>query len=195
MPLFQCTSFFSSPNLGCGGSFVMYNVATDHPTASTNFNNLIISLRPLVLPSWQFDGYRVSDMAIRGDSLVVNFSPALVGQDPVAAVQQPGATDAVLLRKTQTSDYTHGHMFLHGVAMNYQGAERNFVGNPAWLLAFGTFQAIIDTGNWFWVHRTNPGVLPPVFTTKEINNIDVVRFSSHRIGRPFDLLRGRRRIA
>jgi hypothetical protein len=196
MPTYQCVGFYSKPTAIVGGATVVYYSAPDRLSAMGLFTGLIDKLRDLQSPTWQWDFARVSDVSILGDAYVVSFLGTKPGTfvPTVPPLREAGLADCLLLRKVDPVNAKHGFIFLHGHPQN-EFAGRSYTPDAAAiaaLLALGTY---LTANPPMWAHRTNPGVTPPVYTYIGFNDVTPIKLVTHKIGRPFDDIRGRRRVA
>lgn len=135
----------------------------------------------------------ISDDGFFGDSILFNF-PGGTGTGTFASAFQEGPTDAGLIRFDDPTGKYHARKFFHG----FNGGDftqRVYNPGPTMVAAFNTFRTATLASGLKMRNIQKPTAVPPVIIYNLIGDVKVVRLSSHRVGRPFDYLRGRRRIA
>lgn len=194
MPMFQCTWFFENTLTNVGWSEPYLVQESDYVPAQA----VMDTLNPLRLACMTSNNYirslRVSNIALRGDALVANYGNAAVGGIDPTAHPDAGPFDACLLRKDTDPPIYHGFLYLRGIP------EDTFVGRQLKANGFielgplPDFIAGILAGPFFFRHLQQGHPVSDA-TYPAITAMSGVRRVSRRIGRPFDQLRGRRRIA
>lgn len=162
-------------------------------TVFTGLNAWINSRLGVLKDTCQIDFVVISDDGFAGDSILFNFPPP-TGKGTFASSFQEGPVDAALIRFDDATGKYHGRKFFHG----FNGGDftqRVYTPGAAMVAAMGTFRTQTIAANLKLKNIQKPVAVPPVIIYNSIADVKVVRYSSHRVGRPFDYLRGRRRIA
>ena len=192
---YQCVGFFSSPTYNVGGSLTVYHQNSDWNSAATSFSALLDVIRACQTDLWRWDFSRVSDQGILGDALQTVFGTSKPGTIVSATHPDAGPYDALLIRKVGSIVLNHGFWYLHGIPSDiFTG--RAYTGGAAGYYAslFATLDTEVGGETWSWAHRTNPGATPPTYTYTLFDEVLAIKRVQHKIGRPFDDIRGRRRI-
>jgi len=188
MPQFQCTLFFQDIAHGYGWS-ESYFIAKPDPlgiqTARTALE-VLLGLRADVLTDiHEIVAGRVSDVAVLNDSLLVAGGP-FVGQVASTVVTACEPWTCLNVRMEAGAEW-RGRKFFHGLLESTFQDNRSYApGNPqaaAWTALFTELE-----DNW------DLRVEHPSLTHYEsITKCIPIRQTSRKVGRPFDLLRGRQR--
>lgn len=163
----------------------------------TVFNGLISwrnARLALMLSSSQIDFYKISDDGLAGDMWIADVGGPTKGTYTALTNNQGGPLDAALIRFDDATGQYHGRKFFHGFPVaNFTG--RQWTPSPTALAAMQAFDAATAVSGLCL--RSKNKAAPPVPPTiyPAIARVEMVRLTGHRVGRPFDYLRGRRRIA
>ncbi len=184
MPNFQATLFFQDEagTLGWSEPYYLENVDVD--AAKIAMDALITARAEVLCDLYSIVAGRVSDVDVLNDSLLAEDLPvegAIVSTSATAV----DPWTALMVRIESTSAY-RGRHFFHGVLENtflpsrsYDPANPN---NAAWV----TWQTYLIT-NTLLKHKAG---LTTVYSI--ITNAILQREVMKKVGRPFNLLRGRR---
>lgn len=192
MPFVKTTWFFRDSVNNVGWTESWWSNSTDTPTASAAFTGVIPARLALLEDTCFLDFQRCSNVDHPRDSYV---TVATTTQGTVSHVTHPaaGPWDAMLIRREAASNDVFGKIFMHGVQLDlFLGRALN-IGNAAytaWLLAFSSYITAL---------QGIPALLRKVVagtpTYPALSRAVTVRRTEHKVGRPFDGLRGRRAVA
>lgn len=192
-PGFKCNLFFTSfQQVATGWSEVYYNESTTINAALGEMEDLCTIRQKLLAPPNRLLLARVSDLNVKGDSLIfVPPGPGAGGQAPQA--QPPISEDyyfiAWLVRFETTDGVYHTNHYLGGV--DDEGgtlSAYNFTGNQA--KAFKALQGQLESGgHWRQLNKDKTTHVP---TFHNINDVVFVRAVMKKRGRPFGSPRGRK---
>lgn len=135
---------------------------------------------------------KISDDQFFGDMVLyaVNYQGTFSSGSP----QFPGPLDAALVEARDNTGQYRTRKFYHGVDMN-SFSQRIYTPTPLMLSAISTLRAQeLACGV---LQKNKNKAVPPLtpFVYPAVADVFVRRLTGHRVGRPFDYLRGRRRIA
>lgn len=184
MPVFRGTFFFQSSTRPFGWTETYALTVADYDAAEIELA-LLADLRVAILTTdCVIRAVRMSNTSVAGDARFIGIG----GDVGTLAGDFVDPTTALLTRYEATPVY-RGRTFLHGVVQDVFTAALGYDhGNPAAadFTAFG-----VKLASTPFQIRTVAGVL---ITWRNIDNVQFVGYSSHRVGRPFGLQRGRRKI-
>jgi len=100
-------------------------------------------------------------------------------------------SEALLVRRDQATGNVFGHSFLHGVPIAEFTGRKYTPPAGTWLTAFQALVTLV-TNTQFLLRKVGAG---GAITYPICGRYIGMRLTKHAVGRPFDLLRGRRRIA
>lgn len=190
MPITAKATMFLEDDSGAGWSESFYCTAANLNAAQTLIDTFIPDAMDCRPASVACVYARVSDVAVRGDSLLSTLPFPVPGTYvlPTGATQmEPGAAVLVQLFASAT---VKGHWFFRGGPSSIlQGRE--FVTGTTWDAAFGLAAATLIAS--FQIrHKTSPGP-PPVYAYTNMTSVTPERGTTRRVGRPFGLPVGRRK--
>jgi len=180
---FELTMFVKGVAMNVGWSEKYYYDAADFPAALAEVN-VLTPLRAACLSNlFTIDFVRISKTDVDGDSIIVEAdSPGLTTNPPVF---EPSAC---LLIRIEAGSERRGRRFLHGVPVAVFMANGDYDEGAFESTDTEAYIAHIIGLNYLLRTGVNPG--PPVY--RIITNGFGQRLTTHRIGRPFGLRRGRR---
>ena len=191
MAVFQAVIFQTLG--GAGWSNVFYISAADHAGAMATLQILNTAML-----ATQSDGVfslklRVSNVEVKGDGLLAD--PTVNVGALVTAPGTPAPVNLAVHYEFHTADRLHRvHHYVHGIRQTdmttLANAESEVTGVYAGLAAVAALETAIKTNTVNWQGRT----IPPTTAPLTLGGIQIP-VSVRRVGRPFGLFRGRRRIA
>ncbi len=137
----------------------------------------------------------ISDIDVKGDSVVISYGDTWQGKIQIAAGVRMNPWDALLVRLNDPSNNYRGFRFFHGLSFKFFTANRQWStvgGGPA---LFAKVIATLQAQNLCWQVKQKPVAIPPVYIQVPVGIGTPMRLTEHRVGRPFGLPVGRRRIA
>lgn len=184
MPKFMGVGFFK---FGSSGWSEVYGLqSTVLSTALTQLNSIMTKSLGLKHPDVTHIGARLSDLDIRGDSTL------LPGQGPGS--YPPGlGTGAmppfVVMRvRAESSSLYRGIRYLHGLPQDCFPDGSFFVPTLSWNAASTAYREELITSASLISRNPTTGA----YTLRSINGVAEDGIWSRKVGRPFDLHRGRR---
>jgi hypothetical protein len=147
----------------------------------------------LLVGKSQIDFIKISDDGFKGDVVTYVQAP-LTGLFPSGTGQLGGPLDAALMSFNDDTGKYNGRKFYHGFPVN-QFTSRQWTPTPSGVANLNSFNASLAGSGLCLKAITKPAAIPPVIGYFPIVRAVVTRLTGHRVGRPFDYLRGRRRIA
>jgi hypothetical protein len=147
----------------------------------------------ILVTASRLDFIKISDDNFKGDMATLNVGGS-PGTFPPASNQLGGPLDAALVQMGDITGKYNGRKFYHGFPVN-SFTGRQYTPTPAMVGAFLTYRNAIAASGLCIKAITKPVAIPPVINYFPIAEAQVIRLTGHRVGRPFDYLRGRRRIA
>jgi len=195
MPINAKATYFWSSEYDEGWSESFYLQGTDLAACKTIADTILTQLLALRDPTQTMVWARVSDVAVKGDSLLLSGPTAF----PCAGTYTPGAgaknleaDSAIKLRLNATASIKN-LIFLRGLTTDAL-TGRSYQPVTAFDTAFNNLLTQIVTTTPVYVrHRTSVGP-PPTYSYTVINEAVVVGVTSRKPGRPFGIVRGRRTI-
>jgi hypothetical protein len=194
MAMFQVTCFMENVLTAVGWTEPWYISAGDYAAAKAAMEAVIPNRMGCATANTFLRALRVSDVTLRGDALIAVYGDGHPGTIDPTAHADAGPFDAVLVRKDTDPPIHHGFMYMRGwpedVFVGRQIKANGFVMVGAGPSFFNSILA----GTFHFRHLP---VGQPVAnaTYPAITELTAIRRVSRRVGRPFDQLRGRRRIA
>jgi len=162
-------------------------------TILTGLQPFITARLGAMLNSGQLDFVKISDDGFRGDMVTFN-TGATKGTYTANAQDFPGPLDAALLLTGDITGKYRGRKFMHAFPLsNFFG--RVWKPGPSGLTAFNNLSAALVASGLTLRVSQKPPTIPPTIIYPAIQIVGIIRLTGHRVGRPFDYLRGRRRIA
>ncbi len=184
MPTYQATLFLGDNDGTFGYSEPYYLTAATPAAAKTAMDALIGERIKVLVDIHSVFAGRVSDVAILNDSLLSAVTPleGLIASTIATAVQPWTALNA----RCEAGAAARGRHFWHGILENtfqdnrhYDPANPNAAAWTAWV--------VFVAANTLLRH-----MVAAVPTYSAITDVIPIRETSKKVGRPFELLRGRR---
>jgi len=184
MPNFQVTLFFQDDAGTLGWSEPYYIENVDIAGAKISMDTLIIARAEVLCDLYSIVAGRVSDVDVLNDSLLAEDMP-LEGQIVSTSATAVDPWSALMVRIESSSLY-RGRHFFHGVLENTFLPSRSYdPANPN-AGAWDTWAAYLVT-NTLLKHKAGLTIVYSALT-----NCILQREVMKKVGRPFNLLRGRR---
>lgn len=185
----KATIFFDSTDSE-GWSEKFYLTGADLTTIR-GFLDTILPLRLAMLhTSFRAVYARVSDVAVKGDSLLTTVAlPAFGTYTPAAGITQLEANTAILA-ELFASPLIKNRMFLRGLSSDVVNG-REYTGITGWETAFTAWGGGLIANGCVARHRTAIGP-PPTYSYTTITTVSTVKATARKPGRPFGLPVGRR---
>lgn len=187
MPTFQGTLFFQDLASSYGFTESYYMAAADIAAARTKLQDLVPIRLEVLTDLHNMVAARVSDVDILNDSLLITGFP-LPGQIVATTLSQCEPWTALLTRNESSSLY-RGRTFFHGLLEDTFTSGRLYdpgnANNAAWQILF----------DWIRDNCSLKHVLAAVAVYDAFTNILPLRQVNRKVGRPFNLLHGRRPTA
>lgn len=176
---------FRQPALNIGWSETYYTNDADHEAAIAEIQALLLLRIDILSPLCYSDYLRISKTDVPGDSLVRETN--IQGTAPGDPVLEPSAC---LLLRLEAGPTARGRKYLHGVTEEMFLSDGNY--NIGWagevaLAAFLEKLAPAVDPLYGIPVGTDPGPAEYSFITAALPQ----RLTSHKVGRPFGLRRGR----
>ena len=185
-PIWKCTLFGEYTQAPAGWSENYYIPGPQAADALVKLQAIKDARRDLMQSEYRFTYMRVSDAGIKGDAYIKYIAPA-AQFGTIDAAPMPPVVAAIV--REETNDGYHIDRYLHGLALDQ--LLDNQQADPAkhnWAAAFTAYNNIIQADTIMWVKDKVTGV----YEQKAVVNVLTQKVRSHKIGRPFDLYRGRR---
>lgn len=194
MPQYKATWFFTSQKYAVGWSESWYTNANDPIVAQTNVANYLPKRIACLSDAALCQALRIARDGAPRDSTFMAFSTANVGLYPEATNPIAGVWDCLLCRRDVFDGSLLGHFFMRFVPagiFNGRLYVEKTTSPATWESAFKAFGTEVTNGNYEIFKAATPiaGDFVAPFSFQG------VRRTERKIGRPFDLLRGRRRAA
>jgi len=195
MATYKMTFFLQNSVDNTGWTENWWTLATDAVTALGNVNNYLTVRAATLLDSCSIVALRACNVDTPRDSLYLGTSLPIAGTIARATYPAAGTWDCLLCRRDITLNNLIGHMFMHGVpAAIFTGRAYTpaAVSGLNWVVKFANFVTELTSGPYY-LRKKQTG--PPPFTYGECVTFLGIRRTEHKLGRPFDALRGRRAVA
>lgn len=169
-----------------GWSETYHLISTTYSEAQADLGNLLDDRLAMTTSSVTCVYARVSDEAIRGDSLLLPRLFPLAGTFAGKTFQEPVS---LLLREEATALY-RASRWVHGLPFsNFSATDASYQPDPAWLVFYGEYRdRLIATTRLRVKDKTNPA-RPIIFPS--VTAVQQVGVRGRKQGRPFGLQRGR----
>jgi hypothetical protein len=190
----QATVFYSfGAKIGWTERYFM--TATTYSVAKDDVDSLVTKRLALSCPDVKVDYVRVSDVGVRGDSVVAP-APGLVGTYTAGAAPAVSTEPWTALNvRMEGGTLYRGRKFIHGLPQ-FLMTGNIFTPDSPWNTAFNAYAAALLATTCLWVRdRSAVQALPPaapIMTKVTLTQIWPLGTTSHRVGRPFGLPVGRR---
>lgn len=172
--------------------------ATTYAAFGTLLLNYVQAKMPILMDQIFIRAIKVSDIGVAGDVFPQFFGDALQGKILTAGVTNPPSPWEAILFEILSGDFLyHGFKYWHGVPNTNNITEpRVYDPAPATATLIQTAWNVLIAGGATWKVKSKaiPPPTPP-FIYQPIGSAVGVRITEHRVGRPFALPVGRRRIA
>ena len=183
-------TIFMSNSDNQGWSESHYGIFSDINSAQTQLNTLLTARVALLGINSQIIYARVSDEAIKGDSLLPTFSLPAEGTWVPATGAQRVSADVGLLCQEFASSTKKNHFFLRDLdSGTVHGTD--YINPSGWASLITAYFAALE-GSWAVRNILSHGP-PKTYQYTAINTCRVVGVRSRKPGRPFGLPVGRRR--
>jgi len=196
----QATWFFKGVGLATGAGWSETLCCPANVTATATALTRAKALAPLraklLGDKYQLDYIRVSKMGVWRDSLIDTtvYTGGNVG-NKMQTIPEGDFAYSVVLVRMESGDLNRRSFYLSGAPDSIQVIDK-VVDDPNWLGNFDTWkQKVIAQWGFLGLKRdpvTNLPLNPKIKKFYNIDNVLVRRMGSHKRGRPFDQLRGRR---
>lgn len=188
---FNCRFQFRTAD-GFGYSQTLFVTEPDYTSALLRAESMLPFYRDLMDPSFSITNLIVSnDLPTTRDSVVSGAAFPLIGT-AIPGVYNPQSNVALLVR-LDASPFLQGRKFMHGVPTEHYPRGDVFAPDIIYQNALNRwFQQLKDL-HFEIRHLQAPGTRSP-YTYFPINSFKAERMVTRRVGRPFDLPVGRRRI-
>lgn len=184
----KATLFFVSPDSeGWSESFYLSSATINN--ARTAMDTIIGARLALLADVHKLIYARVSDVAVKGDSLLTQNALPQFGTYPTTGVTVLEANTCVLAELFATS-LIKNRIFIRGITGDVVGG-REYLAPSAWDTAFTTWGSVLLSNTAQARHRVSVGP-PPTYSYTNITSVFVDKATARKPGRPFDLPRGRR---
>lgn len=193
MATYRITMFFQDNVNVTGWTENWWVNAANGPAALTAFSGVYTSRVALLMDTCQMTTARASNVDHPRDSDYLNVGIPVLGTIAHATYPAAGPWDALLVRRDVSTNDLIGHIFMHGV--------------PAGIFTGRIWQVTVAPGITFAANLTNyqtslvsaSALLrkgpATAYTYPPCTVILGLRRTQHKVGRPFDQLRGRRAVA
>jgi hypothetical protein len=193
MPFFKGVYTFENSDADVGWTHSWWTSAADWPTAGAQLAGHGQKYMAMCTANIHWRSLRISNVDHQRDSFYFNIAGTPPNDGQIAWPLHPdiGYDEALLARRDNSViESLFGHLFLHGLPKEIT-LGRVFVpaGLAGWAAAYAAWQTEIEGGNY--LIRKKNAVGPPSYVL--CDTISIIRVTTHRVGRPFDPLRGRRR--
>jgi hypothetical protein len=184
----KMTLFWSTPyNEGWSESF--YLGQTDISAAQSHMDTLIPLFQACRTTAHELVYARVSDQAIKGDSLVTTLGLPMFGTHSLGTNEHLLEGNTCLLCTLFASSTVKNHTFFRGLTTDtVQG--RLYVTSGWFPTAFSTLAAALIVAAAECRHRTSKGP-PPTYTYVPATSYSIIKATARKPGRPFGIVRGR----
>jgi hypothetical protein len=189
MPNYKLSYFWASVDQE-GWSESFYYTASDPTAAQTELDNLMTYLKPLRSSNFSIIYARISDVAIRGDSLPTTRLLPEAGTYTIPTGFQVLMANSALLIELFVSSIIKNRWFLRGLAGD-KIKGREVLTSTTWDTAFSSLKTHMLAGTYLARHRLTKGP-PPTYEYLPIVNIFENQATARKPGRPFAIVRGRR---
>lgn len=184
MPNFQGTLFFQDLPSSYGWTENYYLEAADVSAARTELQE-VVPLRAAVLTDLhKMVAARVSDVSVLNDSLLITGFP-VVG-DVMATIQTQCEPWTALLTRNESSSLYRGRTFFHGLLEATFSTGRIYDPINAQSVEW---EALLE---WIRLNCLLKHIVGAATVYDAFTNIYPLRQVNRKVGRPFNLLRGRR---
>lgn len=183
---FKATLFFQDLASSYGWSEnYFYKQAADHDAVVTKVQIMLVLRLAVLTDLHQCVAARVSDVSVPNDSKLVSGLP-LPGDvaSTGSTIVQPWSA---LLTRNESTAFYRGRFFLHGVHEHTFLANRSY--DPANAESADWIAFFLDIKDNCALRHI---VAPPVVLYDNFTNIFPLRMVERKVGRPFNLLHGRR---
>lgn len=192
----QATIFFGAPGK-IGWTERYFLNALTYEQAKTDTDNLVDVRRALSTSDLSLAYVRISDVGIKGDS-VVSVSPGINGTFP-DVVNGPGNTEpwTALNIRLEGGTLYRGRKFIHGLPQALMGGSF-FTPSADWTNLFTAYVALLKSACCLYVRDktvAQPAApMPPIMVKQGITNVLIIGTTTRHVGRPFGLQVGRRLV-
>lgn len=190
MANFKCSFFFETPDAeGWSESFYLAGATID--VVEPNLTTVILPARLAMLPTdMQMIYGRVSDVTVKGDSLVCNTPFPKPGTYDFTGFSLLEANTALLAILFATP-LIKNRIFIRGLSSDVV-AGREYQAPSAFDTAFTSWGSALLANGLVARHRTAVGP-PPTYSYTAVTTVSVNKATARKPGRPFGLPVGRRR--
>lgn len=192
MATFKVTQFFTDTSKNIGWSESWWNNQANAAAVVTAWAPIITARAALCNTNVIITGFRVSNVDKPRDSLFGG-TAGTAGTMTLVAKVSTGPWDAMLVRRDIATNDLLGHVFMHSLTTTLFNGRLLNTGNAdltAWLAALVVYQnALIAAVALCRKIVSNTPTYPNLTT------LTALRLTEHKVGRPFDQLRGRRAVA
>lgn len=184
---------------GVGWSERWYVTAPDNDTAADLVSGYWTKRRAITCDNVFLRFERVCNADPPRDSQFEAIPATPLNHGTIDSTTSPpmGYDMALLVRRDSATGTIFGHTFLHGLPTSIITTNREFdlsLGPVGFSAAFAALATEV-TGGGYQIRKKTAAGPPPVYTPLTCATYIPLRITTHRVGRPFDQLRGKRRIA
>jgi hypothetical protein len=191
MPVYVGTGFFGTANYGWSESYGMSQATPAE--AVTNLTSILTLRLAMCFSDVSLIGAMVSDTAVKGDSYPTLISFPLPGTWVGTTGEQTAARGNCLRLLMLSAPTIRGNRYLHGIPET-QFTKTFYAPTTPFVTAFGAYaSALVST--FGTLTRIKGAVTPPFFTWTQYTGFEEQGQDFKKVGRPFNLPRGRRQVA
>jgi hypothetical protein len=193
MPRYFGTLFFK---VGRGGWSETYAIsAADYLSGSTILGTIATARLALLVSDVSLIATRISDTDVKGDSSPTGITVPQVGTYAIAPADVTSNFALNLRIQFYGASTQRGQRWVRAIPASQVGAGGEYVPAGTWAAKLTTFANTVQTSSNA-AHKIAGAVAPPFYAFTPYSGYTLENFFTQRkIGRPFDLLRGRRQIA
>jgi hypothetical protein len=191
MPVYRVTWFFADPVNNVGWTETFQNTAPDGTTALNNLSNYATVRKALLMDTAKITAIRACKADKPRDSLFSSVALPISGTIDHTAHPQMGINDCLLVAWSDVTDRLFSHTFMHEVpAAIFTGRLYVPAGLSGWAASMTAYINEVEGGQY-----AKDMIIGGMPVSTIIDYGIAKRWTSRKMGRPLDALRGRRAVA
>jgi len=192
-PVFISRVFINREGGAFGFSHKLFPVGGDQATATSNMEAYLNLYKTILPTTWAIVYATLDNPDHAKDSVPLLSTGPIVGTyaAQTGAVELPA--DAAILMQFSGSPTQKNRHYFHGVWSQDVSNANNLAPSAGLLTALVAFDEIVMTGQLVGRYKPNTLSPPPTGYAVATTRVDLISLTNRKIGRPFGLVRGRRR--